>query len=61
MSLLAVNGSEVAFGGESVLCKAGCGALVDGKHGREYCSDKCRLTAWARRQQAPITSGKMNN
>ena len=44
----AVNGTQVASWYEP--CRGGCGTLIRKQHGRRYCSDRCRLLAWAKRQ-----------
>ena len=46
----AVNGSEMALSEPVRMCAGGCGTVIRVKRGRHYCSDRCRLLAWAKRQ-----------
>lgn len=46
----AVNGSERPTSVGVVPCAGGCGWQIEVHHSRRYCSDRCRLEAWALRQ-----------
>jgi len=45
----AVNGATAASCEPARTCR--CGRAINPEHGRHYCSDRCRLLAWAERQQ----------
>jgi len=47
----AVNGSEWALQEPIRPCAGGCGTVIHAGRGRIYCSDRCRLLAWAKRQE----------
>jgi hypothetical protein len=45
-----VNGQEWALQLPVEMCRGGCGTVIQAIHHRRYCSDRCRLLAWAKRQ-----------
>jgi len=56
VSQAAVNGSQMGpqRGSQGAGACLFCGQTIVGKQGRLYCKDRCRLLAWARRQQGVL-------
>ena len=50
-AVAAVNGSGWALQPPIRPCAGGCGTVIGCGRGRRYCSDRCRLLAWAKRQE----------
>ena len=48
-AVAAVNGSGWALQPPIRPCAGGCGTVIGCGRGRRYCSDRCRLLAWAKR------------